>query len=70
MNLQQRLAQPASRRGIVFTALAALGQGDAKLLREHLDGVVEADLLVQLEKLEDVAAHAAPEAVEEPLVRD
>ena len=41
-----------------------------KLLRQHLDGVLEADLLVQLEELEDVAADAAAEAVEEPLVRD
>ena len=62
--------RPASRRAVVVvTALASLGQRDAELLREHPDRVLEADLLVQLEELEDVAADAAAEAVEESLVR-
>ena len=34
-----------------------------------LDRVEEAELLLQLEELEDVAADAAPEAVKEPLSR-
>ena len=47
-----------------------LGQRDAELLRQHAHRVREADLLVQLEELEHVAADAAAEAVEEPLVAD
>ena len=69
VNFQQRLAQTGvAPAGFVITALASLGQGDAKLLREHLDGVLEADLLVKLEELEHVAADAAPEAMEEPFL--
>src|SRR5207249_9124465 len=49
VHLQQRLAQAGiTSRVVVFTALTSLWQGDAKLLREHLDGVLETHLLVKL----------------------
>src|SRR4030095_11175145 len=44
------------------------GQRDANLLRQHPHRVLEADLLVQLQEFDDVAADAATEAVEEALV--
>ena len=68
VHLEQRLAQRRVAPRVVAVALGRLGQRDAELLREHPHRVLEADLLVQLEELEDVAADAAAEAVEEPLV--
>ena len=41
---------------VVAVALGRLGQRHAELLRQHPHRVLEADLLVQLEELEHVAA--------------
>ena len=69
VHFQQCFAQTrVAPRGFVFTAVASLGQGDAKLLREHLDGVLEAHLLVKLQELEHIAAHSTAEAMEKSLV--
>ena len=65
MNLQQRLA--LARVGLVGLA-ARLRHGQPELLRQQPDGLHEADPFVQLDELDDVAAHAAAEAVEEPLL--
>ena len=66
MHLQQRFAKPG---GIVSSAIAPLGQADAELLRQHLHRFREIDFLVQLEKLEHVAAGAAAEAVKKSFLR-
>ena len=66
VNLEQRLALRGA--GALLVVLLQLGKRHAEALREQLHRVVEPDLLVQLEELEDVAADAAAEAVEEPLV--
>src|SRR5262249_30627376 len=61
-----------AQRGVapaVFVPFDELRQADACLLREHLHRFGEADLLVQLEELEHVAADVAAKAMEEPLVR-
>ena len=55
---------------VVAVMLRQFRQGHPRLLREHLHGVEKPDALLQLEKLEDVAAHAAAEALEEALVVD
>ena len=55
------LSRPSS---LVFE----LGDRHAKPLRELPHGVGEADLLLQLDELEHVAADAAAEAVEEPAI--
>ena len=65
VHLQQRLAQPGIRRAL---ALPFLGKRDAELLRQHSNGFLKADLLVELQELEDVPAHVAPETVKEPLL--
>ena len=57
MDLEERLA--FGRAGALFVALFELGQRHAEPLREQLHGVLEADLLVQLEELENVAADVA-----------
>ena len=66
VGLEQRLAV-ALALGIL---LAVLGFGDrhAGARGELPDGFGKRDLVVQLDELEDVAAGAAAEAVEEPLV--
>ena len=46
----------------------ASGTARPKRLRQHPDGLGEADLLVQLDELDHVAADAAAEAVEEALL--
>ena len=61
-------SRSAASRRASSTCLVGLGQRHAELLRQHPHRVLEADLLVQLEELEHVAADAAAEAVEEPLV--
>ena len=66
VHLEQRFALRGA--GALLVVLLELGKRHAEPLRQLLDRVREADLLVQLEKLEDVAADAAAEAVEEPLV--
>ena len=62
------VSRSAASAALVRVALGELGQRHAEPLRQHPDRVREADLLVQLEELEHVAADAAAEAVEEPLV--
>ncbi len=66
MDLQHGLA--LGRVGVRVAAAHLLGQLHAELRREMLDGVDEAQLFLQLEELEDIAAHAAAEAVEKSLV--
>ena len=66
VDFEERLAQARVPLRIVARALGLLRDGDAELLREHAHGVLEADLLVKLEELEDVAADVAAEAVKEP----
>ena len=66
MHLQQRFA--LGRVGVRVAAADLLGKRHAELRREMLDRVDEAELFLQLEKLEDVAADAAAEAVEKSLV--
>ena len=68
VRLQQTFPQRRVAPRIVAAAFGKLRQRDAEFLREHADGVLKADLLVQLEKLEHVAADAAAETVEEPLL--
>jgi len=68
MHVQQRLAQ-RSVAPPLFGGRVHFRKRDADLLREHPHGVLKADLLVQLEELEHVAAGAAAEAVEEAFVR-
>ena len=66
-----RLEQPLAQRGIAPSLVGGafgLGDGDAELLRQHPHRILEADFLVQLEELEDIAADAAAETVEEALV--
>ena len=66
MHLQQRLPF----RDVA--PLAAIGHqfrhGDAEPLCQHAHRVSEPDLLLQFDELEHVAADAAAEAVEEPLL--
>jgi len=67
-----RLEQHLAERRVtppIFGRRLGLGQRQAELLREQPDRFLEAELLVQFEELEDVAADAAAEAVEEALVR-
>ena len=66
VDLEQRLALGRARPLLV--ARFHLGQRDAETLRELLHGVVEPELLVQLEKLDDVAADLAAVAVKEAFV--
>ena len=67
VHLDERLAL----RGDLALLAAAFQFGDrnAEATREHAHRFVEADLFLQLDELEDVAADAAAEAVEEALVR-
>jgi hypothetical protein len=61
------LAQRRIAPGIVAAlACGQLGQRDAELLGEHLHRVLEADLLVQLEELEHVAAAPQPKQWKNP----
>ena len=55
------------RRGVAVGG--GLGDPDADALGEVAHRVLEPQPLLELDELEDVAAHAAPEAVEEALVR-
>ena len=66
MHLQQGLA--LRRIAALAPVARQIRHGDAEPLRQHADGVGEAHLLLQLHELEDVAADAAPEAVEERLL--
>ena len=66
MNLEQRF--PFSATGSLLVALFRFRNRDAEALRELLDRIVERKFLVELEKLDDVAARAAAEAFEEALV--
>ena len=66
VHLQQPFALGGA--GPLLVVLFELRHRHPEALRELLHRVLEADLLVQLEKLEDVAADAAAEAVKEPLV--
>ena len=52
-----------------FAALGLLGQRHAELLGEHPHRVGKRDLLMKLQELEHVAAHAAAEAMKEALLR-
>ena len=63
MNLDERFAL----RGALALLAAAfqLGNRNAEALREVAHRFLEADLLLQLDELEHVAAHAAAKAVEE-----
>ena len=45
-----------------------LGHGNAEPLRQMAHGILKAKGLLQFDELEDIAAHAAAEAVEEPAV--
>ena len=69
-----RLQQPFPQRRIAAAVVAVLarirlGKCEADFLRQHPHGVLEPELLVELQELEHVAADAASEAVEEPLLR-
>jgi hypothetical protein len=66
VHLQQRLAL----RRALATVVGGfeLGNRDAESRRKQLDGVGKADVLLQLDKLEDITAAAATEAVEESTV--
>jgi hypothetical protein len=66
VDLEQRLA--LRRAGALLVALLQLRQRQAEAAGELLDGVAEADLVVQLEELEDVSPDAAAEAVEVALL--
>ena len=66
MNLEQCLTFRRARPLVV--GLFRFWNRHAEALRELLDGIVEPDLLVELKKLDDVAARAAAKAVKEPLV--
>ena len=66
MDLDERFAL-----GGRFALLAArfhFGNRDAEPLRERADRFLEANLVLQLDELEDVAADAAAKAVKEPAV--
>ena len=66
VRFQQGLA--LGRIGVRVAAAHLLGQRHAELRREMLDGIDEAELFLQLEELEDVAADAAAEAVKKSFV--
>ena len=66
VRLQERFA--LGRVRVRVAAADLLGKRHAELRGEMLDGVDEAELFLQLEKLEDVAADAAAEAVEKAFV--
>ena len=66
VDLEQRLALGRARA--LFVARFHLGQSQTESLRQLLHGIVEPELLVQLEKLDDVAADLAAMAVKEALV--
>ena len=59
---------PFRRRLSLFATGFEIGNGNAESLREIADGLLEADLFLQLHELEHVAADTAAEAVEEALV--
>src|SRR5262249_3422472 len=63
---QQRFPQPGIAARLV--AFDHLGDGQAEFLRQHAYRILKADLLVQFQELEYVAADAAAEAVEESLL--
>ena len=66
VHVEQPLALRRARTLLVV--LFELRDRHAEPLRELLHRVLESDLLVKLEKLEDIAPHAAAETVEEALV--
>jgi hypothetical protein len=66
VHLEQPLAVAVGR--FVAPGLLGLRQRDAEASRQLPHGIGEADLVEELDELEDIAAHAAPEAVEETLV--
>ena len=66
VDLQHGLA--LGRVCVRVAAAHLLWQLHAELRREMLDGVDEAEFFLQLEELEDIAPHAAAEAVEKSLV--
>src|SRR6185295_853246 len=69
VDLLQRLAQLGIALRVGSVAVDRLWNRHPDFLSKQPDGFRERDLLVELEKLEDVAAHVAPEAVKESLVR-
>src|SRR5262249_44084529 len=64
---EQRLAL-GTARALLVGLLFDLGQCDPEALRQMLHRIEESKLLLQLEKLDHVAADAAAEAVKEALV--
>ena len=66
MDLEQRLALRGV--GALLVVLFHLGQRNPEALRKKLHCVGKADLFVQLEELEHVAADAAAKTVEEAFV--
>src|SRR5262249_40706398 len=69
VRLEQPLAQARIPSRVVRRLAFRLGNRQSELPGEQPDGVLEADLFVQLEELENVAARLAPEAVKEPFLR-
>ena len=67
MNLDERFALRGALA--LLAARFQLGDRNAEPRREVAHRFLEADLLLQLDELEHVAAHAAAEAVEEARVR-
>src|SRR5262249_15964360 len=61
-----RLPQPRVASRLI--ALDNVRDRDAELLGEHAHRVLEANLFMQLQELEDIAANAAPEAVKKSLL--
>src|SRR5262249_8119234 len=66
VHFQQRFPQSGVAARLV--AFDRLGDRHAEFLGEHAHRILEADVLVQFQKLEHVAADAAAEAVEKPLL--
>ena len=66
MHLEQPFA--LGRAGPLLVALFQLRRRYPEALRELLDGVLKPDLVVDLEKLEDVSPYSTAEAVKEPFV--
>src|SRR5262245_60509058 len=66
MHLQQRFPQPhvASR----LVAVDDFRDREAEFLGEHAHRVLEADLFMELQELEDIAANAAAEAMKKSLL--
>ncbi len=67
MNLDERLALGGAF-SLIAAALLDLGDWNAEAIREDPQRFAEADFLLELDVLEDVAANTTAEAVEEPLL--